>query len=444
MGEFLCPTCGEGIEKPRRKEDCIRIQKCGGCKSYWFTCAFCFVPVPIRVTNGKQLVAKANCQCGHCFRVMSCPGCQQRLYAWPGDWFQRHKIQNCDNCGQSIGSNVCTKCGKEFLQVCDRGEISEHCDTCTAGSDNLPGMLRAILTEFLRPLGQIPDDLQLAVAEKKSASLPQLTTKEIQGIVQAEVRAVYDLVQIVNEEVGNSSTAMTQAFRGINGKKNGTLGKIVEIVSRTEKQLGDFAAKQSSPANARTRAEDLPTARDVNPKQLDAVEIKLVQLKEAVDQLRVASNTRATKTAAAVTHDEQSPSGKLIPVAALSEWLASLNEDPLRRLVNSLPRMFNICDSLFRQADSTEDASGLEMIAELKKARTLIVNWQESVGIHRVPAAGDLFDSDLARIVERVPTDNPTDHNHIKEVRKFGYLWVGAEEWQLQKGEVVVWNFGES
>lgn len=106
--------------------------------------------------------------------------------------------------------------------------------------------------------------------------------------------------------------------------------------------------------------------------------------------------------------------------------------------------MFNICDSLFRQADSTEDASGLEMIAELKKARTLIINWQESVGIHRVPAAGDLFDSDLARIVERVPTDNPTDHNHIKEVRKFGYLWVGAEEWQLQKGEVVVWNFGES
>lgn len=433
MSEFLCPSCGEEIRKPRR-EDSIRIQKCDNCKSFWFMCAFCYVAVPVRVT-GKQLVSKANCQCGHYFRVMPCPGCQQRLYAWPGDWFQRHKSQNCDNCGQLIGSNVCMKCGKEFLQVCERGEISRQCNTCAVGSDNLPGLLRVVLSEFLRPLDHIPDDLQLAGIETKSTASPQLTTKEIKDIVQTELRAVYDLIRIGNEEVGNSASAFEERLLGVQ-KTIGSLGK---IASRTEKKIEILSENQLSTTSSLARLEELPVTREANPKQAEA---KLEQLKDAVDQLRLASNIRMTKTVAPTSLEEQSHPSKLIPVAALKEWLEALDEDPLRHLVNSLPRMFNICDSLFRMADSVEDGFGQGMSAELKKAQTLIVNWQESVGIHRVPTTGDLFDSYLARIVERVPTDNPTIHNHIKEVRKFGYVW--AEEWQLQKGDVVVWNFGES
>lgn len=401
---------------------------------------------------------------------MRCPGCHEsesigpkraQIFAWPTDWFEMRKRQPpCAICNQAIGSNICSDCGEPFLQVCRNSEIATQCDSCKrklihpqlAGvqsdesipdlegirDSGLPDALRTILGEFVRrvPVDWLPDDMQLCDSDKKHVT-PSVSSKEIREFIQTEVRAVYDLVQIVNTEVGNSTIESEQVSRGI--KK--TLVTLGNIVSRTEKKLDAFAEAQTPAANIRARADGLGASHDLHQKKLDAVESKLGQLKVAIEALDLSSSSRSTKTLAANTPGEQSLSGKLIPVAALSEWLAALDEDPLRNLVSSLPRLFNFCDGLFRFAEPSEDVSGQEIITELRKVRTHIIDWQERVGIHRIPVVGDRYDPELARIVERASTNDPTLHNCIKEVRKFGYVW---RDWQLQKGDVVVWNATEA
>ncbi|MCX7406656.1 MAG: hypothetical protein NTZ32_01070 [Planctomycetales bacterium] len=262
-------------------------------------------------------------------------------------------------------------------------------------------------------------------------------------------------IKSIWQEVGNLSalvgarnqtiSELSEATNSITSKLDDVTKRIVEDVSRTSiKALKSLAAKILQVAPANIPAQKITTS-DLDLKQLTD---ELRQVKQAVERLASATGGRTELPTASMGHEKTATSGVFIPVAALNDWVTRVDALPIMKLLTAMPEVFNYWDRLFlgvMSPTAITDAGGQQVTENLRKAEPFVVDRLERAGIRRVPVVDDVYDRELAIIDHREKTDEPAKHNCIKEIIRYGYLWMGAEPpCLLQTAKVVVWDVAGS
>lgn len=269
-----------------------------------------------------------------------------------------------------------------------------------ASVETMKDILRGVLEEY----GLQPKQLELLEEKSARQSKPEPTIADVvSGIDKLPTRLFSDI-----EPLKSSAQAISKIHGTVNGlcKTLDERTKVIRAVAERLASKKDY--DEAAPESVKQLAQEMRDLREVLGRSTFNAE-------------------RASKPSEASISQA---------MAIITAW----NEDPLRKLLHDLPELFDRVDRFFRKVSSAGDA--MNWPAETQELETLVRGWQADHNLLPMPAVGDAYDPDEARIVGSAHTDNEAQHRTVKEVVDPGYAWKRSGEAAvvLKPGKVIIWD----